>query len=104
MSGLTDLSKASDEVLTCREIGHSWAKSGVQEIVRNVHGDIIEATLTNECPRCEARRARRVGLPDFTILRSTMAYPHGYLAARGYRFSRAEARRVAFGRALGRFA
>lgn len=97
MSRLHDITDAADRVLTCREMGHAWEWVN-DPTVHYRNGSWAEAEREDRCLRCEATRTRLIELPSGAILRTRMSYPDGYLAAKGVRFSRADARRETLSR------
>lgn len=99
---LESIGAASDEVLDCRDMGHQWARTDDRNLVTDTRGNYVELTRTDECARCKARRRRRMELPSFAIVGSTMFYPDNYLAPKGMRYTRADARSASFDRTVGR--
>ena len=97
MSRLHDITDAADRVLTCREMGHAWEWVN-DPTVHYRAGAWASAEREDRCIRCETSRTRLIELPSGAILATRMRYPEGYLAVKGARFSRADARREALSR------
>lgn len=98
---LESLAAASDAVLDCRDMGHQWARTDDRNLTTNSRGQYIEFTRTDKCIRCGATRRRRIELPSFRIISTTMHYPDNYLAPKGSRYTRADARATSFNRIIG---
>jgi len=101
MTRLTSLAQATGPVLECRDFGHAWSWENDPQ-VRLERGKVVEFETTDACLRCEARRTRTIEAPSMTILRTRMTYPDGYLAPRGTRYRRADARAERFDRMMSR--
>lgn len=97
---LPRLEQASQNVLSCRDLGHAWQHTDDHNIVTTARGSIIEFGRTDRCIRCGASRTRTMEVPSFRIKRTSVRYPDDYLAPRGSRYTRADARREDFSRLL----
>lgn len=95
---LTDITNASENVLDCRDLGHAWHKTNDTNVTRGPRGKYIEFTRVDECERCGTTRRRVYEVPSFRIKSSSMTYADQYLAPKGKRYARADARREAFRR------
>lgn len=97
MTRLRDITDAADAVLTCREMGHAWEWVN-DPVVHYQNGAWARADREDRCLRCGTTRTRTIELPSGAILSTRMSYPDGYLAAKGTRFSRTDARRETLSR------
>jgi hypothetical protein len=103
MEHLARLEDADENVLDCRDMGHSWNHTNDRDIVTDSWGEVIEFTRKDVCNRCRVTRKRVVEVPSFQIKSSTMDYKtadNPYLAPRGEKFTRADARRESYERLI----
>ena len=95
---LQNLSKASDDVLDCRSMGHAWIHVDDMDFVYR-RGQIIRFKRLEDCFRCGTTRWREIDLDEMKIGKRNTKYADGYLLVPGSeKPTRVDAIRVAYRR------
>lgn len=92
---LQNLSKASDDVLDCRSMGHAWVHVDDMDF-KYSFGEIVRFKRLEDCFRCGTTRWRQIDLDLMKITKRGTKYADGYLLQKGSeRPTRVDAIRVA---------
>ena len=79
---LQSLSKASQEVLDCRGMGHAWVHVDDQDFV-TWRGQVARFKRIEDCYRCGTTRWRQIDLDEMKITKRGTRYADGYLLQPG---------------------
>lgn len=95
---IQSLSKASQEVLDCRSMGHAWVHVDDTDFVTR-RGQIVRFKWIEDCYRCTTTRWREIDLDELKITKRGTRYAPGYLLQPGSeRPTRVDALQVAYRR------
>lgn len=75
-----DATEVTDESLWCRTERHPFGDGWLRDVMAETG---VEFDRVSQCPKCGAERHKTISLVTFTVVRSHIKYPKGYLVKGG---------------------